>query len=127
MTTAQEAMDVAQDARREVAGLDGRMGSLERTVDTHRQESQDAHRETQRMIGDLAESVAHIKGAASVSLPPVPPPEPAGPSITLTPSRVIAVAKWLGALLAALGLGGGVLAQCAEVDAKPAGIVLPAK
>ena len=127
MTTAQEAMDAAQsaqddanEARREVAGVAGRMGSLETQVATHRQESQDSHRETQRMVGELVSAVAHLKGVdvGRSSLPPAPPD--AGPSLTLTPAKVVGVAKWLGGLLAALGIGGGVLHECAPPDAKGA-------
>lgn len=119
MTTAQEAMDTANEARREVAGLDGRMGAMEQTVRDHRAESQTSHRETQRMVGDLAQAVAHIKGAASS-------PAPEGASVTLTPAKVIGAAKWVGALLAALGLGGGVLAQCTATGEHSAAIVVPA-
>lgn len=125
MTTAQEAADIANEARREIAGLDGRMGAMEATVQTHRQESQLAHRETQRMVGELSTAVAHIRGVASVTAP-VPPPE-TGPSITLTPAKVVSAAKWIGGLLAALGLGGGVLSQCVDHDAATAAIVVPAR
>ena len=145
MTTAAEALAVAEGARddaaaagseaatarREVAALEGRVGGLISTVDAHRLESQAAHVETQRMIGEVVQQVAHLKGVASVAVPPAPAPAVVPPVVPQTgilgvvasvpPPVWGAAGTFIGGIVVALALASALGVSVPE--AKPAELV----
>lgn len=99
MATDEIAREQIAELGREVAGQHARIDALADTVRDHRVESQQAHRETQRMLGEISRELSHLKGAASAApAQPAATPPPAASALAAVPPSVWA---GLGTLLVA--------------------------